>query len=233
MANFCKHCGARLEEGARFCPSCGAQMTAEPEKAFCSNCGAELAEGVRFCKKCGAPAAAAQPLKRFCAVCGAELKEGARFCKKCGASADSAAPAQPVRPAAQAGQPVPSSPGSAAAQAGYAHQNMQTTYASERARQARPIRASQQRTEMPPKKRSRFSFINLLLILICLALAFVGWRTIPDNIRKAKEPIQPFGELEDDPEVEADFEAAERGEYSRDGYVFQGHDIYSWLYGDD
>ena len=126
MANFCKHCGAQLAEGAAFCPSCGAKQEAPDPKAFCVSCGAELAEDAKFCKKCGTPVAPApsRPQKAYCAVCGAELTEGARFCKVCGASADSAAPTKPVNPAAQAG---------------YAHQNVQTTYASDRARQAQPV----------------------------------------------------------------------------------------------
>lgn len=53
MANYCKHCGAKLEEGALFCPACGAKLE-NGKKTFCPACGAELEQGARFCKTCGA-----------------------------------------------------------------------------------------------------------------------------------------------------------------------------------
>ena len=60
MANYCKRCGALLEEGARFCPSCGAKLDS-PQKTFCPSCGAELAPGAKFCKRCGARVAEEGP----------------------------------------------------------------------------------------------------------------------------------------------------------------------------
>ncbi len=191
MAKFCKHCGAALEEGAQFCPSCGSKVEAEAPKKFCSGCGAELAPGARFCKKCGTAAdgGASAPQKRYCAVCGAELKEGARFCNACGASADSAAPAQPVRPAAQAGPTVVVSAGSAAARAGYTHQEVQTTFASERAQAAEPIRASQRGKKGTEKKKKGYGFLRFLLLLACAGLIYIGVTKGLPNIRTAQVRI--------------------------------------------
>ena len=205
---FCKHCGAQLAEGAQFCPSCGERVEAEARKSFCQTCGAELAEGAKFCKKCGTPVAAAAPTtpavpadvpRSFCAVCGAELKPGDRFCVACGASSASAAPAQPLNPAAQAA---------------YAHQNVQTTYASDRARQAQqayqppvyqqpvyqqpvyqqPVppqgyyaQAPAQAGGKPKKKRG---FI-LLFLLIWAGLLYLGWRWVPGAVKDARLPIVP------------------------------------------
>lgn len=239
MANFCKHCGTQLAEGAAFCPSCGAKQEAPAPKTFCVSCGAELAEGAKFCKKCGTPVAPApsRPQKAYCAVCGAELTEGARFCKACGASADSAAPVQPIRPA----------PGSAAAQAGYAHQNVQTTYASDRVRQAQPVyqQPAYQQPAPPyaqapaaakPKKKRGFL---LLFLLIWAGLLYLGWRWVPEAVKDARLPIVPAVSEEEITEEQ-------REEYAELGTVIPAddpdqleeeepasfaHEAYAWLYG--
>ena len=239
MANFCKHCGAQLAEGAAFCPSCGAKQEAPAPKTFCVSCGAELAEGAKFCKKCGTPVAPApsRPQKAYCAVCGAELTEGARFCKACGASADSAAPVQPLRPA----------PGSAAAQAGYAHQNVQTTYASDRARQAQPVyqQPAYQQPAPPyaqapaaakPKKKRGFL---LLFLLIWAGLLYLGWRWVPEAVKDARLPIVPAVSEEEITEEQRE-EYAELGTVIPAGDPDQleeeepasfAHEAYAWLYG--
>ena len=197
--------------------------------AFCKFCGAQLAEGDRFCKKCGAATPSAAPPKQFCAVCGAELPQGAKFCKKCGASADSAAPAQPVNPAAQAA---------------YAHQNVQTTYASDRARQAQqayqqpvyqqpayqqppaqPYYAQQPaqpyyaqapvQPEAKPKKKRGFL---LLFLLIWAGLLYLGWRWVPDAVKDARLPYVPAASEEEITEEQLE-------EYAELGTVIPAGDL--------
>ena len=230
MANFCKHCGAQLADGAAFCPSCGAKQEAPAPKAFCVSCGAELAEGAKFCKKCGTPVAPApsRPQKAYCAVCGAELTEGARFCKVCGASADSAAPAKPVNPAAQAA---------------YSHQNVQTTYASDRARQAQQTyqQPAQPYAQAPaaakPKKKRGFL---LLFLLIWAGLLYLGWRWVPDAVKDARLPIVPAVSEEEVTEEQRE-EYAELGTVIPSGDLDEleeeepasfVHEAYAWLYGE-
>ena len=236
MANFCKHCGAQLADGATFCPSCGAKQEAPALKAFCVSCGAELAEGAKFCKKCGTPVAPApsRPQKAYCAVCGAELTEGARFCKVCGASADSAAPAKPVNPAAQAA---------------YSHQNVQTTYASDRVRQAQPVyqqpayqQPAQPYAQAPaaakPKKKRGFL---LLFLLIWAGLLYLGWRWVPDAVKDARLPYVPVVSEEEITEEQLE-EYAELGTVIPSGDLDEleeeepepsGHGWYAWLYGEE
>ncbi|MBQ9942245.1 MAG: zinc ribbon domain-containing protein, partial [Christensenellaceae bacterium] len=105
--NLCKHCGAPLAPGARFCTGCGAAVLAEPA-CTCTNCGAQLPEGARFCLKCGTkvPAATPAPPKApACPACGAVLEQDAKFCTKCGTATAPAAEAKP-QPAAEA-KPAP------------------------------------------------------------------------------------------------------------------------------
>ncbi len=245
MANFCKHCGARLADSAQFCPSCGAQQEAAAPKLFCVGCGAELSEGAKFCKKCGTPAAAAPglPQKAYCIVCGAELTEGARFCKHCGASADSAAPAQPVNPAARAS---------------YAHQSVQTTYASDRARQPQP--AYQQPTYQQPyqqpvyqqpappyaqapaaaKPKKQRGFL-LLFLLIWAGLLYLGWRWVPDAVKDARLPPVPAVSeeeiseelLAEYAEIDAQFASGELERYDDAEQEISTHAYYAWLYGEE
>ena len=249
MANFCKHCGTKLAEGAAFCPSCGAKVEAEARKSFCQTCGAELAEGAKFCKKCGTPvaaptapaasAASGNVPQSFCAVCGHELRPGDRFCLACGASAASAAPAQPVNPAAQAA---------------YAHQNVQTTYASDRVRQAQqtyqppvyqqPGYAQPQgyapqvpaQPEAKPKKKRGFF---LLFLLIWAGLLYLGYRWVPDAVKDARLPIVPAVSEEEVTEEQRE-EYAELGTVIPDGDPNEleeeepasfVHEAYAWLYG--
>jgi RNA polymerase subunit RPABC4/transcription elongation factor Spt4 len=62
---FCKHCGAQIEEGAKFCPNCGQAISASaavkpepvienPAELRCVFCGNLLKEGAQFCENCGA-----------------------------------------------------------------------------------------------------------------------------------------------------------------------------------
>ena len=47
----CRHCGASLEEGQKFCFECG---TPVPQSKKCIKCGAELDSKMKFCPECGA-----------------------------------------------------------------------------------------------------------------------------------------------------------------------------------
>ena len=58
---YCKHCGAQLPDGSKFCTACGKAQTDENAVVFCSACGAQVAAGVDTCPACGAPIAAAAP----------------------------------------------------------------------------------------------------------------------------------------------------------------------------
>lgn len=57
----CPNCGARLEEGCRFCMNCGTPITVaeKPRQEFCSNCGNALSVGSAFCEICGTPVSSA------------------------------------------------------------------------------------------------------------------------------------------------------------------------------
>lgn len=62
---FCKKCGRKLNDGARFCPGCGTQIIVKQSSQavssaghVCLACCAPLRKGAAFCMKCGAPAIA-------------------------------------------------------------------------------------------------------------------------------------------------------------------------------
>jgi hypothetical protein len=59
----CRHCGAALAAGARFCTSCGNPAEPAAPAAFCKHCGAELKEGSRFCTSCGQAVVQAEPVQ--------------------------------------------------------------------------------------------------------------------------------------------------------------------------
>ncbi len=58
---YCRHCGAQLPDGSKFCTACGKAQTDENAVVYCSACGAQVAAGVDTCPACGAPIAAAAP----------------------------------------------------------------------------------------------------------------------------------------------------------------------------
>ena len=51
-SKFCSSCGARLDEGARFCSKCGRPVSA-PAKKLCPSCGKEDKPDDAFCSSCG------------------------------------------------------------------------------------------------------------------------------------------------------------------------------------
>ena len=75
----CEKCGAKVKEGAKFCPECGNKM--EQEKAKCPECGAEVAKNAKFCPECGKKLVQEDAV---CPKCGAKVKAGAKFCPECG-----------------------------------------------------------------------------------------------------------------------------------------------------
>ncbi|MBQ7603012.1 MAG: SPFH domain-containing protein [Clostridia bacterium] len=71
----CANCGAKIKEGAKFCPECG-----QKQGKTCPKCGTEVKEGAKFCPECG------QNLNGTtkCPKCNAEIKASAKFCPECG-----------------------------------------------------------------------------------------------------------------------------------------------------
>ena len=57
MSNtFCKHCGAKIEEGSKFCSSCGKPVVADIKKLIsCEDCGREFPVSNKVCPFCGCP----------------------------------------------------------------------------------------------------------------------------------------------------------------------------------
>jgi membrane protease subunit (stomatin/prohibitin family) len=47
----CPKCGANVQQGAKFCPNCGNNMS--PAMVKCSNCSAQVTAGTKFCPECG------------------------------------------------------------------------------------------------------------------------------------------------------------------------------------
>ena len=52
----CRHCGAPLQDGDRFCQACGAEQLpeAESKKRICPECGKWIQADGKFCPFCGA-----------------------------------------------------------------------------------------------------------------------------------------------------------------------------------
>nr|WP_295001611.1 zinc ribbon domain-containing protein [uncultured Methanobrevibacter sp.] len=69
MEEYCKNCGAKIKNNAKFCQDCGSPIenaeetetlktedqveTGSKDKNFCPNCGRELTEEEEFCQDCG------------------------------------------------------------------------------------------------------------------------------------------------------------------------------------
>jgi len=51
---ICEACGAKLEEGQKFCPNCGSKVEEKKNTPrLCSVCGNEIRTGQKFCPNCG------------------------------------------------------------------------------------------------------------------------------------------------------------------------------------
>ncbi|MFC1462151.1 zinc ribbon domain-containing protein [Verrucomicrobiota bacterium] len=53
-ADFCKHCGNKTSDDAKFCTKCGKGISEESAQLFCQKCGQKNAADAEFCQKCGA-----------------------------------------------------------------------------------------------------------------------------------------------------------------------------------
>src|SRR5574344_1824789 len=49
---ICPKCGAKCEDGMKFCTQCAAPL---PKKIICKKCGAELEPTWKVCPECGTP----------------------------------------------------------------------------------------------------------------------------------------------------------------------------------
>ena len=76
-ANYteCSNCGAKIKEGAKFCPECG-----QKQGNTCPKCGTTVKASAKFCPECG------ESLKKAtkCPKCNTEVKTGVKFCPECG-----------------------------------------------------------------------------------------------------------------------------------------------------
>ena len=86
-------------------------------------------------------------------------------------------------------------------------------------------------------KPKRYIPLRIILIIICLVLAFFLWKDGIRNIQNARleptafsEPLS--GEDEDKDELQAQYDAALADPPQRPAFV-PTHDLYSWLYGDN
>ena len=52
---YCRHCGARLGGGTKFCTNCGQPVPAEatPAARYCRSCGRQLSASADYCPICG------------------------------------------------------------------------------------------------------------------------------------------------------------------------------------
>ena len=50
-------------------------------------CGAKIGDGARFCPECGTPSAHVQAKPHFCTACGVKMEAGMKFCAECGTRA--------------------------------------------------------------------------------------------------------------------------------------------------
>lgn len=54
LENYCKNCGANIENTDQFCPDCGKEIPTNRQTIrYCHNCGEKIASSENFCKNCG------------------------------------------------------------------------------------------------------------------------------------------------------------------------------------
>ena len=98
MEEYCKNCGAKVKNGAKFCKDCGSPIeysdktkgslqNSSEDKHVCMNCGKELTGDEEFCTECGSPIGLKTVRaedKIFCENCGTEMSADVDFCPECG-----------------------------------------------------------------------------------------------------------------------------------------------------
>lgn len=52
---FCKKCGGKVSDNAKFCGVCGAKVDQENESVTCKKCGNEFKKEFGICPVCGTP----------------------------------------------------------------------------------------------------------------------------------------------------------------------------------
>lgn len=50
---FCKNCGTKIKDTARFCPGCGMKVERKTDRFVCPTCGEPVKAGEKFCRNCG------------------------------------------------------------------------------------------------------------------------------------------------------------------------------------
>lgn len=60
---YCRHCGAELPDGSKFCVSCGQPQAIEALTILCPSCGGQIPPNADTCPSCGAlvPKATSEP----------------------------------------------------------------------------------------------------------------------------------------------------------------------------
>ncbi len=106
---FCRECGTKIKDTAKFCPKCGKQVgstTAPVQPVVKAAAPVQPAVEVKPVEPIK-PVEEIKPVGRFCRDCGTQLKDTAKFCPKCGKQVGSAAvPVQPVVEEVKAEVPV-------------------------------------------------------------------------------------------------------------------------------
>ena len=106
---FCSNCGAKIEEGVKFCSGCGTAIGGIPNKQidpiiqqqssviqtqsimadekYCFSCGAVIKKAAEICPKCGvnqSSRSSTTAIDVYCTSCGKTIKREASVCPFCG-----------------------------------------------------------------------------------------------------------------------------------------------------